>query len=50
MWLAHVQNTSHSRPEGWHDLVDALVRHIEEGFGKDEVHMKYFEVWNELVP
>jgi xylan 1,4-beta-xylosidase len=40
-------NTSHPKPEGWHDLVDAFVRHIEERYGKDEVRTWFFEVWNE---
>ncbi len=40
-------NTSHPKPEGWHDLVDAFIRHIEERYGKDEVRTWFFEVWNE---
>lgn len=40
-------NTSHPKPEGWHDLVDAYIRHIEERYGRDEVCMWFFEVWNE---
>ena len=40
-------NTSHPKPEGWHDLVDAFIRHIEDAYGKDEVRTWYFEVWNE---
>jgi xylan 1,4-beta-xylosidase len=40
-------NTSHPKPEGWRDLVDAYIRHIEERYGKDEVRAWYFEVWNE---
>jgi xylan 1,4-beta-xylosidase len=41
-------NTSHPKPEGWHDLVDAfIIRHIEERYGKDEVRTWFFEVWNE---
>jgi xylan 1,4-beta-xylosidase len=40
-------NTSHPKPEGWHDLVDAFVRHIEQRYGKDEVRAWFFEVWNE---
>jgi xylan 1,4-beta-xylosidase len=40
-------NTSHPKPEGWHDLVDAFVRHIEARYGKDEVRTWFFEVWNE---
>ena len=40
-------NTSHPRPEGWHDLIDAYVRHIEARYGKDEVRTWFFEVWNE---
>jgi len=40
-------NTSHPKPEGWHDLVDAFIRHIEERYGKEEVRTWFFEVWNE---
>ncbi len=40
-------NTSHPNPAGWHALVDAFIRHIEERYGKDEVRTWYFEVWNE---
>ena len=40
-------NTSHPKPDGWRDLVDAFVRHIEERYGKAEVRTWYFEVWNE---
>lgn len=40
-------NTSHPKPEGWHDLIDAFIHHIETRYGKDEVHTWYFEVWNE---
>ena len=40
-------NTSHPKPEGWRDLVDAYIRHIEERYGKDEVRTWFFEVWNE---
>ncbi|MGD0893539.1 MAG: beta-xylosidase [Terracidiphilus sp.] len=40
-------NTSHPKPEGWHDLVDAFIRHIERRYGRDEVRTWYFEVWNE---
>jgi xylan 1,4-beta-xylosidase len=40
-------NTSHPKPEGWHDLVDAYIRHIEERYGRDEVRTWFFEVWNE---
>ena len=40
-------NTSHPKPDGWRDLVDAFVRHLEERYGKDEVRTWYFEVWNE---
>jgi len=40
-------NTSHPKPDGWHDLVDAFIRHIEERYGRDEVRTWYFEVWNE---
>jgi xylan 1,4-beta-xylosidase len=40
-------NTSHPKPDGWHDLVDAFIRHIEQRYGIDEVRTWYFEVWNE---
>jgi len=40
-------NTSHPKPDGWRDLVDAFIRHIEERYGRDEVHTWFFEVWNE---
>ena len=40
-------NTSHPKPEGWHALIDAYVRHIEARYGRDEVRTWYFEVWNE---
>lgn len=40
-------NTSHPRPDGWRDLVDAFVRHLESRYGAEEVRRWYFEVWNE---
>ena len=40
-------NTSHPQPEGWRNLIDAFVRHIEARYGRDEVHTWFFEVWNE---
>ena len=40
-------NTSHPDPTGWHNLVDAFIRHIETRYGKEEVRTWYFEVWNE---
>jgi xylan 1,4-beta-xylosidase len=40
-------NTSHPRPEGWRDLIDAFIRHIETRYGRDEVRTWFFEVWNE---
>jgi xylan 1,4-beta-xylosidase len=40
-------NTSHPKPEGWHNLIDAFVRHIEARYGRDEVRTWFFEVWNE---
>jgi len=40
-------NTSHPQPEGWRDLVDAFIRHIEMRYGRDEVRAWFFEVWNE---
>lgn len=30
-------NTSHPKPEGWRDLIDAFTRHLEARYGKDEV-------------
>ena len=40
-------NTSHPKPEAWRELVDAFIRHIEQRYGKGEVRMWFFEVWNE---
>ena len=40
-------NTSHPDPAGWHNLMGAFIRHIEQRFGKDEVRTWCFEVWNE---
>ena len=40
-------NTSHPKPDGWRDLVDAFIQHIEKRYGKDEVRTWFFEVWNE---
>ncbi|WP_449757875.1 GH39 family glycosyl hydrolase [Dyella ginsengisoli] len=40
-------NTSHPRPQGWHDLVDAFIRHLEARYGPAEVRRWYFEIWNE---
>lgn len=40
-------NTSHPKPEGWHDLIDAFARHLEARYGRDEVRTWFFEVWNE---
>lgn len=40
-------NTSHPKLEGWHDLVDAFIRHVETRYGKGEVRTWFFEVWNE---
>lgn len=40
-------NTSHPKPEGWRDLIDAFTRHIETRYGRDEVRTWFFEVWNE---
>ncbi len=31
----------------WEALVEALTRHLEERYGRDEVASWYFEVWNE---
>jgi xylan 1,4-beta-xylosidase len=40
-------NSSHPRLDGWHDLVDAFVRHVRQRYGAEEVRRWYFEVWNE---
>ena len=40
-------NTSHPKPQGWHDLIEAFVRHLETRYGSAEVRTWYFEVWNE---
>jgi len=40
-------NTSHPKPEGWRNLIDAFIRHIEARYGRDEVRTWFFEVWNE---
>jgi xylan 1,4-beta-xylosidase len=40
-------NTSHPKPQGWHDLIDAFIRHIEARYGQGEVRSWFFEVWNE---
>jgi xylan 1,4-beta-xylosidase len=40
-------NTSHPKPDGWRDLIDAYIRHVEERYGRDEVRTWFFEVWNE---
>ena len=40
-------NTSHPKPDGWHDLIAAFIQHIETRYGKDEVRTWFFEVWNE---
>jgi xylan 1,4-beta-xylosidase len=34
-------------PAQWAQLVEAFARHLEERYGKDEVHSWFFEVWNE---
>lgn len=40
-------NTSHPKLDGWHDLIDAFVRHLQQRYGKEEVRSWFFEVWNE---
>ena len=40
-------NTSHPKAEGWRNLIDAFIRHIEARYGRDEVRTWFFEVWNE---
>ncbi|MBQ8408631.1 MAG: glycoside hydrolase [Clostridia bacterium] len=31
----------------WEQLIDALVRHVTERYGEEEIKKWYFEVWNE---
>jgi xylan 1,4-beta-xylosidase len=40
-------NTSHPKLDGWQDLIQAFIHHIEDRYGKNEVRSWYFEVWNE---
>lgn len=40
-------NTSHPKPDGWHDLIEAFIRHLETRYGQEEVRTWFFEVWNE---
>ena len=43
-------NTPASKPKDWtvwEDFIAALVTHLEEHFGVEEVRSWYFEVWNE---
>ncbi len=40
-------NTSHPQAAGWHALVEAFARHLEDRYGKQEVDSWFFEVWNE---
>ena len=40
-------NTSHPDPKGWHNLIEAFIRHIEARYGRNEVRTWFFEVWNE---
>lgn len=40
-------NTSHPQPDGWRNLIDAFIRHIESRYGQAKVRSWYFEVWNE---
>ena len=40
-------NTSHPKPQGWRDLINAYIHHIEGRYGRDEVRTWFFEVWNE---
>jgi xylan 1,4-beta-xylosidase len=40
-------NTSHPKPDGWRDLIEAFIRHIETRYGQNEVRSWFFEVWNE---
>lgn len=40
-------NTSHPQLQGWKELIDAFIRHIEARYGQEEVRRWPFEVWNE---
>jgi xylan 1,4-beta-xylosidase len=40
-------NTSQPKPQGWRNLVEAFIRHLETRYGPAEVRRWYFEVWNE---
>lgn len=44
-WKAYVSPPS-SYPK-YEALVEALVRHVEQRYGKEEIKKWYFEVWNE---
>jgi xylan 1,4-beta-xylosidase len=33
--------------QAWHDLIEALVRHVTARYGAEEVAKWYFEIWNE---
>jgi xylan 1,4-beta-xylosidase len=35
-------NTSHPKPQGWHDLIVAFIRHIEARYGQGEVRSWFF--------
>src|SRR5579859_77068 len=35
-------NTSHPESAGWRDVVSAFIRHIDERYGRDEVHKWFF--------
>ena len=35
------------KDEDWSNLISALVAHLEERYGKEEVRSWFFEVWNE---
>ena len=40
-------NTSHPQLQGWKELIEAFIRHLEARYGQEEVRRWPFEVWNE---
>ena len=44
-WKAHV--TPPAEWSGWCELIDRVVRHWIDRYGREEVRQWYFEVWNE---
>ena len=44
-WKGNV--TPPANMQAWHDLIEALVRHVTARYGAKEVKEWYFEIWNE---